>query len=42
MNDDMARKISDIKTPSNDETEIEKYENSVAEIKNQSVCLKGC
>lgn len=37
MNDDMARKINDIKTPTDDETEIEKYENSIADIKNQSV-----
>jgi len=37
MNDDMARKVNDIKTPTDDETEIEKYENSIADIKNQSV-----
>lgn len=37
MNDDMAQKINDIKTPTDNETEIEKYDNSITEIKNQSV-----
>lgn len=35
----MARKINDIKRPSNNEVEIEEYENDVMEIKNQSVSL---
>lgn len=39
MNDDMARKISDVKTPSENDVEIEEYENCVMEVKNQSVSL---
>lgn len=39
MNDDMARKINDIKKPSKNEAEIEEYENGVMEIKNQKVSL---
>lgn len=35
----MARKINDIKRPSNNESEIEEYENGVMEIKNQRVSL---
>lgn len=35
----MARKINDIKTPSDNEGEVEEYENGVMEIKNQSVSL---
>lgn len=38
MDDDTARKISDIKAPSN-EAEVEEYENLVMEIKNKSVSL---
>jgi len=37
MNDDMTRKISEIKKPSDNETEIEDYDNDVMEIKNQKV-----
>lgn len=37
MNNDMTRKIGDIKTPSDNEADIEEYENRVMEIKNQSV-----
>lgn len=39
MDDDTARKISEIKTPSDNEAEIEEYENCVMEIKNKSVSL---
>lgn len=39
MNDDMARKISDIKLPSDNQSEIEEYENCVMEVKNQNVNL---
>lgn len=38
MNEDMTRKINNIKTPE-DEAEIEEYENGVMEVKNQSVGL---
>lgn len=37
MNEDMARKVSEIKKPSDNENEIEDYDNNVMEIKNQSV-----
>lgn len=37
MDDDTARKISEIKAPSDNEAEIEEYENLVMEIKNKSV-----
>lgn len=37
MDDDMARKVNEIKKPSDNETEIEDYDNGVMEIKNQSV-----
>jgi len=37
MNNDMTHKINNIKTPSDDEAEIEEYENGIMEIKNQSV-----
>ncbi|KAL4131849.1 hypothetical protein QTP88_009096 [Uroleucon formosanum] len=36
MDDDMARKVNEIKKPSDNETEIEDYDNGVMEIKNQS------
>lgn len=39
MDEDVARKLGDIKTPSDNEAEIEQYENCVMEIKNQSVGL---
>lgn len=39
MDDDTARKISEIKNPSDNEAEIEEYENLVMEIKNKSVSL---
>jgi len=39
MDDDLARKISDIKMPSDNEAEIEEYENCVMDIKNQNVSL---
>lgn len=37
MDDDLARKVSEIKKPSGDENEMEDYDNNVMEIKNQSV-----
>lgn len=37
MDDDLARKVSEIKKPSGDENEMEDYDNDVMEIKNQSV-----
>lgn len=37
MDEDMTRKISNIRTPPDNEAEIEKYENSVMDIKNQTV-----
>lgn len=37
MDDDMARKINDIKMPSENQNEIEEYENCVMEAKNQNV-----
>lgn len=39
MDDDTARKISEIKSPSNNEAELEEYDNLVMEIKNKSVSL---
>jgi len=39
MDDDMARKVNEIKKPSDNEIEIEDYDNGVMEIKNQSVSL---
>lgn len=37
MDDDVARKINEMKIPSDKEDEIEEYDNCVMEIKNQSV-----
>lgn len=37
MDEDVDRKISNIKRPSDAETESEEYENAVTEIKNQGV-----
>lgn len=39
MDDDTARKINTLKTPSDDKGEIEDYENRVMEVKNQSVSI---
>jgi hypothetical protein len=37
MDDDIARKISSIEKPSDNEAESEKYENDVMKIKSQGV-----
>jgi hypothetical protein len=37
MEDDMIRKINDIKLPSEDKDQIEEFENRTMEIQNQNV-----
>lgn len=41
MDDDTTRKINDIKIPTDDGADIEDYENSIMEIKKQSVSFNS-